>query len=184
MKKTMAMSIIALVLAVTAGWQWQRTERLTMAAAAASKPSIAVDLPVPHRVLKGLDGKEYVIGGARDKPMLINFWASWCGPCHEEVPALKHVYNRYKDQFDLYAVNVTKGDRLKEVNAFVQKYELPFPVLLDTDGEAANDFRILFVPTSFLVDRQGRLVEIIHVLAPDQLEAKIKKLIDASASVS
>ncbi|MED4602790.1 TlpA disulfide reductase family protein [Paenibacillus validus] len=181
MKKTIALAVAALVLAVTAGWQWQRMDRQTkVAAAAAAKPSVAVDLPVPHHVIKGLDGKEYVIGGTRDKPLLINFWASWCGPCHEEVPALKHVYKRYKDHFDLYAVNVTKGDSIKDVNAFVQGHDLPFPVLLDTSGEAANDFRILFVPTSFLVDKHGRLVEIVHVLAPDELEAKIKKLIDAS----
>ncbi|WP_159881320.1 TlpA family protein disulfide reductase [Paenibacillus puerhi] len=173
----------ALALVLTGIWQMVRADRMVETATASARPVIGKELPVPVEALKGLDGKEYRVGGERDKPMLLNFWASWCGPCHEEAPALKQVYERYGSQFDLYAVNVTKEDRLKEVKSFVDRYKLEFPVLLDTTGKAAEDFRILFVPTSFLIDKQGRLVETIHVLSPEALEQKIKKLIASEPAV-
>jgi thiol-disulfide isomerase/thioredoxin len=177
-KSNLLFALTALALVLLGAWQMVRTDNLIRAATAPPKPVLAVTLPVPPQSMKGLDGKEYSVGGPRDKPMLLNFWASWCGPCHEEVPALKQVYERYGSGFDLYAVNVSKGDRMKDVKSFVSQYGLKFPVLLDTTGGAANDYRILFVPTSFLIDKEGRLVEIIHVLPPDELEQKVKKLIE------
>ncbi|MEK8126328.1 TlpA disulfide reductase family protein [Paenibacillus filicis] len=179
MKKTNVLfGLTALALVLMGVWQMVRTDQIIRAATAPPKPVLAVTMPVPPESLKGLDGKDYTIGGARDKPMLLNFWASWCGPCHEEVPALKAVYERYGSQFDLYAVNVSKGDRMKDVKSFVSQYGVKFPVLLDSTGGAANDYRILFVPTSFLIDKEGRLVEIIHVLPPEELEMKIRKLVE------
>src|SRR4051794_16340982 len=73
----------------------------------------------PSFTLTGLDGSTYTVGGAREKPLFVNFWASWCGPCEEEAPDLVNLYNKYKGQFDLYAVNVTQGDKLENVKAFV-----------------------------------------------------------------
>ncbi|SDC22692.1 Thiol-disulfide isomerase or thioredoxin [Paenibacillus sp. UNCCL117] len=183
MKKTNMLFVLAAALLLALGvWQFMRTDRIIRAAAASPKAVIAERLPVPVRALTALDGKEYTIGGARSKPMVINFWASWCGPCHEEAPALERIYERYGGQFDLYAVNVTKGDRLKDAKAFAHRYGLQFPILLDKTGQAAEDYRILFVPTSFLIDSQGRLVETIHVLPPEELEQKIKHLIERESA--
>ncbi|MGF9913232.1 TlpA disulfide reductase family protein [Paenibacillus ehimensis] len=176
MKRKGLMFGFALVLAGLALFQSFRIDR-QLSVSAACRPELKVESPVPAFTLKGLDGGEYKVGGVRDKPLMVNFWASWCGPCREEAPALKQVYDRYKGQFDLYAVNVTRGDELEAVRRFVKQAEFSFPVLLDTSGEAAEAYRLLFVPTSFLIDRQGRLKEVIHVLPPDELEDKIKKLI-------
>jgi len=183
MKKTNILFVLAAAgLLALGGWQFMRTDRIIREATASPKAVIALNQPVPVQALTGLDGKEYTIGGARAKPMVLNFWASWCGPCHEEAPALERIYERYGSEFDLYAVNVTKGDRLKDAKAFARRYGLQFPILLDTTGKTAEDFRILFVPTSFLIDRQGRLVETIHVLPPEELEHKIKQLIEAKSA--
>jgi thiol-disulfide isomerase/thioredoxin len=131
----------------------------------------------PAFKLTGMDGKTYEVGGKRDKPLMLNFWASWCGPCELEAPDLKSVYEKYGNDFDLYGINTTDKDNLDEAKKFVKQYKLPFPILLDTAGKVADQFRFSLIPTSFLIDRNGVVVEVIHVLSPTELERKIKKLI-------
>src|SRR5690606_21739558 len=67
----------------------------------------------PHFTLEGFEGEKYEVGGPRDKALLINFWASWCGPCELEAPELVKLQNKYRDRLDIYAVNVTKLDTVK-----------------------------------------------------------------------
>jgi thiol-disulfide isomerase/thioredoxin len=131
----------------------------------------------PAFKLTGMDGKSYEVGGKREKPLMLNFWASWCGPCELEAPDLKSVYEKYSNDFDLYGINTTDKDNLDEAKKFVKQYKLPFPILLDTDGKVADQFRFNLIPTSFLVDRNGVVVDVIHVLSPKELERKIKNLI-------
>jgi thiol-disulfide isomerase/thioredoxin len=137
-----------------------------------------VNFLAPSFTLADLDGATYSVGGPRDKPLLINFWASWCGPCEEEAPDLVNLYNKYQGQMDLYAVNVSLGDRLEDVKAFAKKYEFPFPVLLDKKGDVTDQYRFLVIPTSFLVDRNGVIQEVFNVVSPKELEKKIKSVID------
>ncbi|MDB5056310.1 MAG: thiol-disulfide oxidoreductase ResA family protein [Bacilli bacterium] len=127
--------------------------------------------------LEGMDGQTYKVGGKRDKPVLVNFWASWCDACEIEAPDLKQLYDKYKGQFDLYAVNTTDKDHLADAQAFVKSHSLPFPILLDTKGKAADLYRFSFIPTSFLIDRNGVVVEVVNLLTAKELESKIKKLI-------
>ncbi|UQZ82796.1 Sporulation thiol-disulfide oxidoreductase A precursor [Paenibacillus konkukensis] len=178
-KRNMPVMLIALCLTVLAVYQATEVSRSAEASAAAGgRPQEMVyQKPVPAFTLKGLDGQQYRVGGPREKPLLINFWASWCGPCLEEAPDLKRVYDKYGGQFDLYSVNVTREDQLDDVKRFVKQHELAFPILLDSEGTTAEMYRILVVPTSFLVDRQGNLREVIHVLPPDMLEKRIQALI-------
>ncbi|MBD0381104.1 TlpA family protein disulfide reductase [Paenibacillus sedimenti] len=136
-----------------------------------------VNFLAPSFTLTGLDGKEYAIGGPREKPLLVNFWASWCGPCAAEAPDLVAMYKKYEGQFDLYAVNVTPGDKMDNIKKFVDEYKFPFPVLLDKKGENADIYRVVAIPTSFLIDKNGVVREVIHVLSPRELDKKIANLI-------
>ncbi|MFD0698562.1 TlpA family protein disulfide reductase [Paenibacillus sp. GCM10027628] len=136
-----------------------------------------VNYLAPSFTLTGLDGKEYTIGGPREKPLLVNFWASWCGPCAAEAPDLVAMYKKYEGQFDLYAVNVTPGDKMDNIKKFVDEYKFPFPVLLDKKGENADTYRVVAIPTSFLIDKNGVVREVIHVLSPRELDKKISNLI-------
>ncbi|QGQ97432.1 TlpA family protein disulfide reductase [Paenibacillus psychroresistens] len=131
----------------------------------------------PTFQLTGLDGKSYQVGGKQDKPYMLNFWASWCGPCELEAPDLKNMYDKYKDDFNLYGINTTDKDNLDDMKKFVKQYKLPFPILLDKEGKVADLYRFNLIPTSFLVDRNGVVVDVIHILSPSELERKIKKLI-------
>lgn len=132
----------------------------------------------PAFALDALDGKTYAVGGKREKPMLLNFWASWCGPCAEEAPDLQRLFEAFGGQFDLYAVNVTKSDDMKAVRSFVAGNKLTFPILLDKKLEAAPLYRFSVIPTSFLIDRDGFVVDTFHVLPYDQLSHKMQRLLD------
>lgn len=134
--------------------------------------------PAPAFSLKALDGAVYQVGGKREKPLFLNFWASWCNPCEEEAPELSRLYEKYKDKMDLYAVNVTGNDDMAAAKAFAERYKFGFPVLLDERLEAAELYRFQVIPTSFLIDRNGVVVDVINLLEPPELEKKIKKLID------
>jgi thiol-disulfide isomerase/thioredoxin len=133
-----------------------REQSLADAAAGAAKEQRpAIGYPAPSFSLKALDGKTYTLDGPRERPLLINFWASWCGPCEAEAPVLKRLYEKYRDRLDLYAVNLTSDDRLEHAKAFVERFQLPFPILLDTEGAADKAYLIQAVPTTFFVDRSG-----------------------------
>ncbi|WP_127585164.1 TlpA family protein disulfide reductase [Paenibacillus koleovorans] len=147
---------------------------------AASVPTETAPRPnylAPTLALEGLDGQSYQVGGTRDKVLLINFWASWCGPCELEAPDLKRLADKYKDGMELYAINVTSQDRMDNVNSFVKHFGFDFPVLLDPDGQASDTYRIRGLPTTFLVDRNGVITDAFNLLNPDELEKRIKELL-------
>lgn len=131
----------------------------------------------PTLSLVGLDGQAYEVGGVRDKVLLINFWASWCGPCEVEAPDIKRLAEKYKTDLDVYAINVTQQDRMENVKSFVKFHQFDFPVLLDSDGSAANTYRIKGLPTTFLVNPDGVITDAFNLLNPDELEKRIKELV-------
>lgn len=133
----------------------------------------------PGFKLSSLDGNVYEAGGAREKPLLINFWASWCGPCELEAPDLKQLYDKYKNDIDFYAVNMTVGDRMDNIKSFVKHFDYKFPVLLDTEGKVGDLYRVNGIPITFLIDKDGVIQDIFGVMHPVELEKRIKRLIEA-----
>ncbi|MBW5445096.1 redoxin domain-containing protein [Cohnella sp. CFH 77786] len=121
----------------------------------------------PSFELASLDGKtSYKIGGERAKVLVVNFWASWCGPCDREAPDLVALYDKYKDRMDLYAVNATNYDRLRNAREFVKEKAFTFPVLTDAEGTAGDAYKVFSYPTSFIVGRDGRILERIEGTIP------------------
>ncbi len=103
----------------------------------------------PQFSLPGLDGNDYSLAKLTNKPVVLNFWASWCGPCRLEAPELARLYEKYKDQIEIYAINVTSGDKVADARAFAEEYSFSFPVLLDEKGEIAKKYGIRPIPTTF-----------------------------------
>jgi cytochrome c biogenesis protein CcmG/thiol:disulfide interchange protein DsbE len=139
----------------------------------------AVGFYAPTFALSGLDGKTYQLSEIK-KPVLINFWASWCDPCRVETPHLIKLYENYKGQFEILAVNVTVND--KEVNAkkFVDFFKLPFPVLLDRTGDITEKYQIIGYPTNFFIDKNGKVIDIADgLLPPEEMEKRIKQMIES-----
>jgi peroxiredoxin len=112
----------------------------------------------PGFTLERLDGGTVRLSDLRGQVVLINFWATWCEPCKEEMPAMERLYQAHKDAgFELLAISV--DDEPEPVRAFREEVGFSFPVLLDAEKEAARAYQTNRFPESFLVDAEGVVVE-------------------------
>ena len=103
-----------------------------------------------------LSGETLKLQGQRGKPMLVNFWATWCAPCREEMPAMERLYIKHRERgFVLLAVSVDTDASV--VKPFLERYKLTFPVALDAKMDLANAYGVRALPASFLIDRHGYL---------------------------
>ena len=122
-----------------------------------------LDLIRPPRPKQASDFTVSLLGGEtlklraqRGKPVLVNFWATWCGPCREEMPAMERLYLKHRNRgFVLLAVSVDSDATL--VKPFLDKLKLTFPVTLDSKMDLANIYGVRALPASFLIDRNGYL---------------------------
>ncbi len=115
-----------------------------------------VDLPVPQFTLTSLDGATVSLSDYQGKVVLVNLWATWCPPCREEMPALQAFYEEYQaNGFILIAID--QGETLKEVDPFVGEFGLTFPVWLDPASMAGAEFNTMNLPSSYVIDRSGRI---------------------------
>lgn len=121
-------------------------------------PPLEAGRPAPDFVLPRLGGGEPLeLASLRGQVVLLNFWATWCKPCEDEMPAMERLYQSLRGQgFELVAVSVDTGD--SEVEAFRQRLGLSFPILRDPDREVANRYQSPRFPESWLVGRDGVLV--------------------------
>ena len=115
-----------------------------------------VSQQAPEFALNSLEGKQVKLGDYRGKVILINFWASWCLPCKEEMPLIQTASEQYRDQgLVVLGINMTDLDDRKAIDGFVQETGVSFPILLDKSGSVSNDYRVFSIPTSFFIDRMG-----------------------------
>lgn len=107
--------------------------------------------------LENLRGSMMSLRDFRGKVIFLNFWASWCGPCRIEMPAMELLWQVFQDDdFVILAVDVR--EEKDTVSSFIEKNDYTFPVLLDSRGKVANMYDLRAYPTSFLIDREGKVV--------------------------
>ncbi|HEU4965446.1 MAG TPA: TlpA disulfide reductase family protein [Bacilli bacterium] len=116
--------------------------------------------PAPDFTLTGFDGKTVKLSDLRGKPVVINFWASWCGPCRNEMPDLQATYEQFRDRVTFYGVNLTSQDTEEKARAFVKEMGLTFPMLLDAKGEASDAYGLASIPSTFAIDANGVIKEV------------------------
>ncbi|MEW6414172.1 MAG: TlpA disulfide reductase family protein [Pseudomonadota bacterium] len=114
----------------------------------------------PPQVFSTLDGRRIALAEQRDKVVLVNFWATSCPGCVKEMPDMVKVYRDYRDRgFEIVAVAM-QYDPPEYVSNFVRTRQLPFPIVLDTDGAHAQAFgNVQLTPTTFIIGRDGRILE-------------------------
>ncbi len=124
--------------------------------AAQPTQSLGIGLPAPEFTLKTLAGGQVSLSDYRGRPVLINFWASWCAPCRTEMPDIIAAYKAHRDTgLEVLAIDNTQLDVIDDVRQFVDTFQMPFPVPLDEQGEVARAYRVLGLPTSVFVDGEG-----------------------------
>lgn len=125
--------------------------------AAPSAPGVKIGSAAPDFTLKTVIGDTVTLSSLKGKKVLLNFWATWCPPCQEEMPALENIYKKYKGEgIEIIAVNATVGKETEEkVKQFIDVHQLTFPVPLDTDGEVVQMYGIYGMPTSYFIDENG-----------------------------
>ena len=106
--------------------------------------------------LKDLEGRAHRLDEFRGKVVLVNFWASWCGPCVTELPSLRHLKEQMAGRpFEVLAVNYMEGKF--KVHKFTGMVEMPFTILLDPSGAAFKAWGAQVLPTSYLLDAEGKV---------------------------
>jgi cytochrome c biogenesis protein CcmG/thiol:disulfide interchange protein DsbE len=131
----------------------------------------------PNFELVTIDGKVISLTELRGKAIILNFWATWCPPCRSEMPAMQQVYLDYgPDDIVILAVNNTQQDQIADVEAFVVEEGLTFPVLLDYSGAVSSSYQIHSMPTTFFIDSEGRIDEI--VIGGPMSEALLRTRVD------
>jgi thiol-disulfide isomerase/thioredoxin len=116
----------------------------------------------PDFTLETFGSESYTLSELRGRAVLVNFWASWCTPCRSEMPAMQRVYDDFRDQgFIVLAVNSTHQDNLGDAITFAQIRKLDFPILLDRDGAAGSLYDVRALPTSFFIDPEGIIQDVV-----------------------
>ncbi|MDR3539737.1 MAG: TlpA disulfide reductase family protein [Desulfosporosinus sp.] len=111
------------------------------------------------------------------KAVLINFWASWCPPCQSETSDLVKAFAKYGNEVQFIGVNLSSQDSLQDVTAFLAKYGVKYPVVLDTKGAVAQQFQTMAIPTSFFVNRQGIIIDrYVGAITPQELERDLQRI--------
>jgi len=113
-------------------------------------------LPAPNFTLSELAGQTLHLSDYRGKVVLLNFWASFCAPCLEEMPALEALWQDYREQgFVVIAVAADRGS-VDPVRNFVETGNYSFPIPLDPDGDVRKQYEVMALPTTYLIGRDGR----------------------------
>jgi thiol-disulfide isomerase/thioredoxin len=129
----------------------------------AGKPAAGVERRLPPTVgsaladfsLTQLNGERIALSDLRGRPVVINFWATWCPPCREEMPLLEQTAQTYADQ--LVVIGIDYGEDAQTVAAYVQEIGIHFPIALDEDGQVSERYYVRSFPTTFFVDAEGVL---------------------------
>jgi thiol-disulfide isomerase/thioredoxin len=110
----------------------------------------------PDFELTDMQGNAVRLNDYRGKVVLVNFWATWCPPCVEEIPSLGRLQQKFSTE-ELVVVSVDVGEEKASVQEFLKKVPARYPVMLDPDGRTVADWNLRAFPTTFVVDREGRI---------------------------
>lgn len=145
------------------------------------RPALQEGEPIPDFTLVLADGSAFQASDLAGRALLLNFWATWCGPCRHEIPLLLQAQAQHADALLVLAINVK--EHRSQVEAFAQELDMRLPIVLDADGAVVDLFQVRGYPTSVFVDAAGRLVATWQgVLDADKLEALTKAALAAHPS--
>ena len=119
-----------------------------------------VKIAAPDFTVQDYEGNQVKLSDFKGKPVIVNFWASWCGPCKSEMPDFDEVYAEYGDEVQFMMVNLTDGSRetVESAKAYIEEQGYSFPVYFDTESEGAIAYGVMAIPTTSFIDEEGNAV--------------------------
>ncbi|GAB2190367.1 TlpA family protein disulfide reductase [Sessilibacter sp. MAH2] len=141
--------------------------------------SVELDIKAPDFTLKQRGGENFRLSEHRGEVLFINFWASWCGPCRQEMPLLDELHQRYSDA-GFKVIGISIDEEQSAADAMLKKIPVTFPVLYDSQSSVSQLFDVDAMPTSVLVDRNGNMRFLHRGYKPgyeDDYRAQVKELI-------
>jgi len=142
---------------LTNEWQTRiaQSARIDRLKSAGSGPAPSIGSEAPDFTLKDLSGKEIKLSDLRGRPVMLNFWATWCPPCRSEIPTIADLYKGTHKEANYEIVGVATQSDDQTVKAFTQEFGMYFPVVLDAGSNVTSLYHVLPIPTSFFIDKDG-----------------------------
>jgi thiol-disulfide isomerase/thioredoxin len=129
----------------------------------------------PDFELDTTSGKTIQLSSLAGKPVLVNFWATWCGPCQVEMPLIQEYYEKFSPNLEVLAIN--DDESIGEIQPYVNKLGLSFPVLLDPGGIITDLYQVRGFPTTYFIDRDGFIKEVyVGIISKRVIEDHLKKI--------
>lgn len=175
-----------MAMAVILGGIWIFASRVPESQIGASNTSLETaprtGFLAPDFTLTSLDGATVQLSDLRGSPVLINFWATWCGPCRTEMPHIQAAFTAHSDD-GLAVLGVNQSESSASVARFVQEFGLTFPIPLDSDGKVSAIYQARAIPVSFFVDAQGVIRDTFTgPMTTGLLESKLELILPAKTS--
>lgn len=175
--------LVVITVVVVAGAGWISVSRSlvgsgsTAAAGGPLEPAPVAGHPAPDFELQTPAGETIRLSDHFGRPIIVNFWATWCGPCRAEFPEFQQAAVDNADTLLIIGVNSTSVDQAEAVPAFLDEFGITFPVLLDKSGEVVDAYHVLGLPTTVFIDSSGKINEVFTgPLNKAYIESKIEEL--------
>jgi thiol-disulfide isomerase/thioredoxin len=112
-------------------------------------------MPAPDFTVMDNDGNEVKLSDYFGKPIVLNFWASWCGPCQREMPHFNKAYGEFKDEVNFLMVDI--GETTESAKSYIAENEFTLPIFFDTEQDAAKTYGITAIPKTYFIDKYGNI---------------------------
>ena len=154
MRKRMLLIVLGIIMAIAGYWYTYLDADTNKPSQPKAKSGIRIGQMLAPFVLDRLDGSQVTVGQS-GKITVLNFWATWCPPCQEEMPELEKFFNNNQQKVDFYAINL-KEPTVK-ISDFMNKNNYTMPVLLDADGVIGKKFQVTAIPTTIVINKHGMI---------------------------